>query len=88
MERQVKGHLERVKEKDNKIQTLLSKIERLESECQKLMNEFLRLQQIVEKNEKDTEALNIKIEQYKDYAKRIHILGAEMDRLSAENKAL
>lgn len=52
------------------------------------MNEFLRLQQIVEKNEKDTEALNIKIEQYKDYAKRIHILGAEMDRLSAENIAL
>jgi hypothetical protein len=32
LERQVKGHLERVKEKDNKIQTLLAKIEKLESE--------------------------------------------------------
>ena len=28
-----------------------------------------------------------KIEEYQDYAKRIHILGAEIDRLQAENKA-
>lgn len=28
-----------------------------------------------------------KIEEYQDYAKRIHILGAEIDRLRAENKA-
>jgi uncharacterized small protein (DUF1192 family) len=29
-----------------------------------------------------------KIEEYQDYARRIHILGAEIDRLKAENKAL
>lgn len=28
-----------------------------------------------------------KIEEYQDYAKRIHILSAEIDRLQAENKA-
>lgn len=28
-----------------------------------------------------------KVEEYQDYAKRIHILGAEIDRLRAENKA-
>lgn len=28
------------------------------------------------------------IEEYQDYARRIHILGAEIDRLRAENKAL
>lgn len=28
-----------------------------------------------------------KIEEYQDYAKRIHILGAEIDRLRIENKA-
>ena len=28
-----------------------------------------------------------KIDEYQDYAKRIHILGAEIDRLTAENKA-
>jgi len=27
------------------------------------------------------------IEEYQDYARRIHILGAEIDRLRAENKA-
>lgn len=28
-----------------------------------------------------------RIDEYQDYAKRIHILGAEIDRLRAENKA-
>lgn len=28
-----------------------------------------------------------KVDEYQDYAKRIHILGAEIDRLTAENKA-
>jgi hypothetical protein len=28
-----------------------------------------------------------KIDEYQDYARRIHILGAEIDRLQAENKA-
>lgn len=32
--------------------------------------------------------MNAKIEEYQDYASRIHILGAEIDRLRAENKAL
>jgi len=30
---------------------------------------------------------NKKVDEYQDYAKRIHILGAEIDRLRAENKA-
>lgn len=29
-----------------------------------------------------------KIDEYQDYANRIHILGAEIDRLKIENKAL
>jgi uncharacterized small protein (DUF1192 family) len=28
-----------------------------------------------------------RIEEYQDYAKRIHILGAEIDRLTGENRA-
>ena len=28
-----------------------------------------------------------KIDEYQDYAKRIHILGAEIDRLTTENKS-
>ena len=31
--------------------------------------------------------MTMKIEEYQDYAKRIHILGAEIDRLQAENKS-
>ena len=32
--------------------------------------------------------MNQKIEEYQDYARRIHILGAELDRLSQINKGL
>lgn len=32
--------------------------------------------------------MSAKIEEYQDYARRIHILGAEIDRLQSENKAL
>lgn len=32
--------------------------------------------------------MNLKIEQYKDYAKRIHILGTELDRLTSINRGL
>lgn len=38
----------------------------------------------------DQESLMLvkKIDEYQDYANRIHILGAEIDRLKIENKAL
>jgi hypothetical protein len=52
------------------------------------MKEFNRLLALVESNERETAALNQKIEQYKDYAKRIHILGTELDRLSSLNRGL
>ena len=31
--------------------------------------------------------MSMRIDEYQDYARRIHILGAEIDRLQAENKA-
>jgi hypothetical protein len=31
--------------------------------------------------------MNKRIDEYQDYARRIHILGAEIDRLTGENKA-
>lgn len=31
--------------------------------------------------------MNLRIDEYQDYARRIHILGAEIDRLTAENKS-
>ena len=42
----------------------------------------------VERSEKDTVALLRQIEEYQDYARRIHILGAEIDRMQSENKEL
>lgn len=39
------------------------------------------------RSENESKAMTNKIEEYQDYAKRIHILGAEIDRLQAENKA-
>jgi len=42
----------------------------------------------VESNEKETAALNKKIEQYQDYAKRIQILASEIDRLTGLNRGL
>ena len=42
----------------------------------------------VHKGEQENAVLIQKIEEYQDYAKRIHILGAEIDRLTKENKGL
>lgn len=39
------------------------------------------------RSQQETEMFNKKVDEYQDYAKRIHILGAEIDRLRAENKA-
>jgi predicted RNase H-like nuclease (RuvC/YqgF family) len=40
----------------------------------------------VQASEQETKNLTRQIEEYQDYARRIHILGAEIDRLRAENK--
>ena len=52
-----------------------------------LSSQFKRLLIEAEKSEKETVVLMQKIDEYQDYARRIHILGAEIDRLQAENKA-
>jgi hypothetical protein len=52
------------------------------------MKEFNRLLDAVEQSFKESLALGQQIEEYQDYARRIHILGAEMDRLSQLNKGL
>ncbi|CAM6004659.1 unnamed protein product [Sphagnum balticum] len=41
-----------------------------------------------EKGEREAAELVKKVEEYQDYAKRIHILEAEMDRLVAINKGM
>lgn len=67
---------------------LVSKINQLEGQCANLMKEFNRLLEAAEKSIEETNILSKRIEQYQDYAKRIHILGAEMDRLNQINKGL
>ena len=52
------------------------------------MQEYNRLLQIVQQSCDETAALIQRIEEYQDYAKRIHILGAEMDRLNQINRGL
>ena len=53
-----------------------------------LTKEFNRLLIEVQKGEQENVMLINKIEEYQDYAKRISILGAEIDRLTMENKSL
>ena len=52
------------------------------------MKEFNRLLDAVEQSFKESVALSKKIEEYQDYARRIHILGSELDRLTQLNKGL
>lgn len=52
------------------------------------MKEFNRLLEAVEQSEKETVVLNQRIDEYQDYARRIHILGGEIDRLNQLNKGL
>ena len=42
----------------------------------------------VERSEQETLKLQQQIEEYQDYARRIHILGAEIDRLQSDNRSL
>jgi len=49
------------------------------------MKEFARLLESVEQSYKESAMLSQKIQ---EYARRIHILGAEMDRLNQLNKGL
>lgn len=48
----------------------------------------MRLLAEVEKSERESVNLIKRIEEYQDYAKRIHILGAEIDRLNGLNHGL
>ena len=48
--------------------------------------DFNRILTEVQASEQETKNLARQIEEYQDYARRIHILGAEIDRLRAENK--
>ena len=52
------------------------------------MKRFNQLLAAVEESYNDTIGLSKRIDEYQDYAKRIHILGAELDRLTQENKGL
>lgn len=52
------------------------------------MKEFNRLLEAAQQSIEETNMLSKRIEEYQDYAKRIHILGAEMDRLNQINKSL
>lgn len=52
------------------------------------MKEFNRLLDAVEQSFKESVTLSQKIEEYQDYARRIHILGSELDRLTQLNKGL
>jgi hypothetical protein len=52
------------------------------------MKEFARLLESVEQSYKESAMLSQKIDEYQEYARRIHILGAEMDRLNQLNKGL
>lgn len=52
------------------------------------MKEFNRLLDAVEQSFKESVTLSKKIEEYQDYARRIHILGSELDRLTQLNKGL
>ena len=52
------------------------------------MKEFNRLLDAVEQSFKESLSLGQKIEEYQDYARRIHILGAELDRLTQLNRGL
>lgn len=67
---------------------LESKINQLEGQIAKLMQEYNRLLQIVQQSIDETATLSVRIEEYQDYAKRIHILGSELDRLNHLNKGL
>lgn len=67
---------------------LVSKVTQLEGQCQQLLKEFNRLLEAVENSYKETAVLAERIEEYQDYARRISILGSELDRLSQFNKGL
>ena len=51
-------------------------------------NEFGRILEEATRSEEATISMGRQIEEYQDYAKRIHILGAEIDKLQADNRSL
>lgn len=55
------------------------RIAQLSSEFSKILNE-------VQKSDQETKNLGRQIEEYQDYANRIHILSAEIDRLRLQNR--
>jgi|JI6StandDraft_1071083.scaffolds.fasta_scaffold01861_3 uncharacterized small protein (DUF1192 family) len=52
------------------------------------MGELDRYLAAITINEKKTRQLEQEVSQYQDYTKRIGVLSAEIDRLSADNKVL
>lgn len=78
----------KVTSKNNEVDILLSKVGHLESKVSTLTQEFKRLLEIVQRSENESKELGLRIDEYQDYARRINILGAEIDRLQATNKAL
>lgn len=51
-------------------------------------NDYNRLLSAAQRSEQESAKLIRQIEEYQDYARRITILDAEIDRLRAENKGL
>ncbi len=52
------------------------------------MTEYKRLLEEAQKSYQESQGYLAKIEEYQDYARRIHILSAEIDRLTGINKGL
>ena len=53
-----------------------------------MTSDYNRLLAAVQNSEQESLKLARQIDEYQDYARRINILDAELDRLKAENKAL
>lgn len=52
-----------------------------------MTNDYTRILREVERSEQESKGLIRQIEEYQDYARRIAILGKEIDRLTQLNKA-
>lgn len=52
-----------------------------------MTNDYTRILREVERSEQESKNLIRQIEEYQDYARRIAILGKEIDRLTQLNKA-
>lgn len=76
------------RDKDNEILVLNQKIVNIEKQLVFVTSELERFLGLINGQEQKARALEQEIVQYQDYAKRIHILGAEIDRITGENRGL